>query len=156
MIVAGRSGAAFTAQIGSMKVQEETDAISTLGLSPIQVLVIPRLVAIVLGLPLLVFVGDIAGIGGGVLIGALQLGISPPSFVSRLHAVLPLSALVIGLAKAPAFAVFIAMIACRMGMSVERDARSVGENTTSTVVQSIVWVIVLDAVFAVTLQKLGL
>ncbi len=156
VIVAGRSGAAFTAQIGSMKVQEETDAISTLGLSPIQVLVIPRLVAIVLGLPLLVFVGDIAGIGGGVLIGALQLGISPPSFVSRLHAVLPLSALVIGLAKAPAFAVFIAMIACRMGMSVERDARSVGENTTSTVVQSIVWVIVLDAVFAVTLQKLGL
>ena len=156
VIVAGRSGAAFTAQIGAMKVQEETDAIRTLGLSPIQVLVIPRLVAIVLGLPLLVFVGDIAGIGGGVLIGALQLGISPPSFVTRLHAVLPLSALVIGLAKAPAFAAFIAMIACRMGMSVERDARSVGENTTSTVVQSIVWVIVLDAIFAVTLQKLDL
>jgi phospholipid/cholesterol/gamma-HCH transport system permease protein len=156
VIVAGRSGAAFTAQIGAMKVQEETDAISTLGLSTIQVLVIPRLVAIVLGLPLLVFVGDLAGIGGGVLIGALQLGISPPSFVSRLHAVLPLSALVIGLAKAPVFAAFIAMIACRMGMSVERDARSVGEHTTSTVVQSIVWVIVLDAAFAVTLQKLGL
>lgn len=156
VIVAGRSGAAFTAQIGAMKVQEETDAIRTLGLSPIQVLVIPRLVAIVVGLPLLVFVGDLAGIGGGVLIGALQLGISPPSFVSRLHAVLPLSALVIGIAKAPAFAAFIAMIACRMGMSVERDARSVGENTTSTVVQSIVWVIVLDAIFAVTLQKLDL
>ena len=128
----------------------------TLGLSPIQVLVIPRLVAIVVGLPLLVFVGDLAGIGGGVLIGALQLGISPPSFVSRLHAVLPVSALVIGIAKAPAFAAFIAMIACRMGMSVERDARSVGEHTTSTVVQSIVWVIVLDAMFAVTLQRLGM
>ena len=156
VVVAGRSGAAFTAQIGSMKVQEETDAISTLGLSPIQVLVIPRLVAIALGLPLLVFVGDLAGIGGGVLIGALQLGISPSSFVARLHAVLPLSALVIGLAKAPVFAAFIAMIACRMGMSVERDARSVGEHTTSTVVQSIVWVIVLDAVFAVTLQRLDI
>ena len=156
VIVAGRSGAAFTAQIGSMKVQEETDAISTLGLSPIQVLVIPRLVAIVVGLPLLVFVGDLAGVGGGVLIGALQLGISPQSFVSRLHAVLPLSALVIGIAKAPAFAAFIAMIACRMGMSVARDARSVGEHTTSTVVQSIVWVIVLDAIFAVTLQKLDI
>ncbi len=156
VIVAGRSGAAFTAQIGAMKVQEETEAIRTLGLSPIQVLVIPRLLAIVVGLPLLVFVGDIAGIGGGVLIGALQLGISPASFIARLHAVLPLSALVIGLAKAPAFAAFIAMIACRMGLSVERDARSVGEHTTSTVVQSIVWVIVLDAVFAVTLQKLGL
>jgi phospholipid/cholesterol/gamma-HCH transport system permease protein len=156
VVVAGRSGAAFTAQIGSMKVQEETDAISTLGLSPIQVLVIPRLVAIVVGLPLLVFVGDLAGIGGGVLIGALQLGISPPSFVARLHAVLPLSALVIGLAKAPVFAAFIAMIACRMGMSVERDARSVGDHTTSTVVQSIVWVIVLDALFAVTLQRLDI
>lgn len=156
VIVAGRSGAAFTAQIGSMKVQEETDAISTLGLSPIQVLVIPRLVAIVVGLPLLVFVGDLAGVGGGVLIGALQLGISPQSFVARLHAVLPLSALVIGIAKAPAFAAFIAMIACRMGMSVARDARSVGEHTTSTVVQSIVWVIVLDAIFAVTLQKLDI
>jgi len=88
--------------------------------------------------------------------GALQLGISPQSFVSRLHAVLPLSALVIGIAKAPAFAAFIAMIACRMGMSVARDARSVGEHTTSTVVQSIVWVIVLDAIFAVTLQKLDI
>jgi phospholipid/cholesterol/gamma-HCH transport system permease protein len=156
VIVAGRSGAAFTAQIGAMKVQEETDAIRTLGLSPIQVLVIPRLVAIVVGLPLLVFVGDLAGIGGGVLIGALQLGISPPSFVNRLHAVLPLSALVIGLTKAPVFAAFIAMIACRMGMTVARDARSVGEHTTSTVVQSIVWVIVLDAAFAVTLQKLDI
>lgn len=156
VIVAGRSGAAFTAQIGAMKVQEETDAIRTLGLSPIQVLVIPRLVAIVVGLPLLVFVGDLAGIGGGVLIGALQLGISPPSFVNRLHAVLPLSALVIGLAKAPVFAAFIAMIACRMGLSVSRDARSVGEHTTSTVVQSIVWVIVLDAAFAVTLQRLDI
>ena len=78
VIVAGRSGAAFTAQIGSMKVQEETDAIRTLGLSPIQVLVIPRLVAIMLGLPLLVFVGDLAGIAGGMLVAAWQLDISPP------------------------------------------------------------------------------
>jgi phospholipid/cholesterol/gamma-HCH transport system permease protein len=156
VIVAGRSGAAFTAQIGSMKVQEETDAIQTLGLSPIQVLVIPRLAAIVLGLPLLVFVGDVAGIAGGVLIAASRLDITPSAFMSRLHAVLDLSAFVIGIAKAPAFAAFIAMIACRMGMTVARDARSVGDATTSTVVQSIVWVIVLDAVFAVTLQRLGI
>jgi phospholipid/cholesterol/gamma-HCH transport system permease protein len=156
VIVAGRSGAAFTAQIGSMKVQEETDAIQTLGLSPIQVLVVPRLVAIVLGLPLLVFVGDVAGIGGGVLIGAWRLEISPTTFMERLHATLDLSALIIGMAKAPVFAAFIAMIACRMGMTVERDARSVGEHTTATVVQSIVWVIVLDAIFAVALQRLGL
>ena len=156
VIVAGRSGAAFTAQIGSMKVQEETDAIQTLGLSPIQVLVVPRLVAIMVGLPLLVFAGDVAGVAGGMLIGALQLGVAPEAFVSRLHAVLPMSAFVVGVAKAPVFAVFIAMIACRMGLSVARDARSVGEHTTSTVVQSIVWVIVLDAVFAVSLQRLGI
>jgi phospholipid/cholesterol/gamma-HCH transport system permease protein len=156
VIVAGRSGAAFTAQIGSMKVQEETDAIRTLGLSPIQVLVIPRLVAIMLGLPLMVFVGDLAGIGGGVLIGAVQLDISPATFMNRLRTTLDLSAFVVGVSKAPVFAAFIALIACRMGMSVERDARSVGENTTSTVVQSIVWVIVLDAVFAVILQRLDI
>lgn len=156
VIVAGRSGAAFTAQIGSMKVQEETDAIRTLGLSPTQVLVVPRLVALTLGLPLLVFVGDVAGIAGGILVSAWQLEISPTNFVARLHAVLPVSAVVVGLGKAPVFGVFIATIACRMGMSVARDARSVGEHTTSTVVQSIVWVIVLDAAFAVALQRLGI
>lgn len=156
VIVAGRSGAAFTAQIGSMKVQEEIDAISTLGLSPIQVLVIPRLVAIMVALPLLVFVGDLAGIAGGMLIGAWQLDISVPTFLERLHGVLPMSAPVVGLVKAPVFAAFIAMIACCMGMLVARDARSVGENTTSTVVQSIVWVIVLDAVFAIVFQRLDI
>jgi len=154
VIVAGRSGAAFTAQIGTMKVQEEVDAISTLGLSPIQVLVIPRLVAIMLALPLLTFIGDAAGVAGGLLVGSLQLGISPVAFIDRLHMTLPASYLVIGVAKAPLFAAFIALIACRMGLLVARDARSVGINTTSTVVQSIVWVIVLDAVFAVMLQYL--
>ena len=156
VIVAGRSGAAFTAQIGTMKVQEEIDAISTLGLSPVQVLVIPRLVAIAIALPLLVFVGDVAGIAGGMLIAAWQLDIFAPTFLDRLHDVLPMSAPVVGLVKAPVFAVFIALIACRMGMLVARDARSVGINTTSTVVQSIVWVIVLDAVFAVVFQQLGI
>jgi phospholipid/cholesterol/gamma-HCH transport system permease protein len=155
VIVAGRSGAAFTAQLGTMKVQEEIDAISTLGLSPIQVLVIPRLVAIVVALPALVFVGDVAGIAGGMLVGAWQLDIGAAAFLDRLHAVLPLSAFWIGIAKAPVFGAFIAMIACRMGLLVARDARSVGESTTSTVVQSVVWVIVLDALFAVVFQRLG-
>jgi phospholipid/cholesterol/gamma-HCH transport system permease protein len=156
VIVAGRSGAAFTAQLGSMKVQEETDAIRTLGLSPVNVLVIPRLTAIVLGLPLLVFLGDLAGMAGGLLISAWQLDIPPAAFAHRLHAVLPRSAVVIGLAKAPVFAAFIALIGCRMGLSVSRDSRSVGEHTTSTVVQAIVWVIGLDAAFAVGLQLLGI
>ncbi len=156
VIVAGRSGAAFAAQIGTMKVQEEIDAISTLGLSPLQVLVIPRLIALVVALPLLVFVGDAAGIAGGMLVAAWQLEIAPQSFLDRLHDVLPLRSVLVGLAKAPVFAAFIAVIACRMGMLVARDARSVGVNTTSTVVQSIVWVIVLDAVFAVAFQRLGI
>lgn len=156
VIVAGRSGAAFTAHIGTMKVQEEIDAIRTLGLSPIQVLVIPRLAAIVVALPLLVFVGDLAGLAGGVLVGAWQLDISAPTFVDRLHSFLPMSAVVVGLVKAPVFAAFIAVTACRMGMLVARDARSVGINTTSTVVQAVVWVIVLDAVFAVLFEHLGI
>jgi len=155
VIVAGRSGAAFTAQIGAMKVQEETDAIRTLGLSPIQVLVIPRLAAIVVGLPLLVFVGDLAGIAGGMFTGAWQLGLSPSTFVHRLHGALPPSAPLIGLVKAPVFAAFIAIIGCRMGLSVTRDSQSIGEHTTSTVVQGIVWVITIDAAFAVVLQWLG-
>jgi phospholipid/cholesterol/gamma-HCH transport system permease protein len=156
VLVAGRSGAAFTAQIGTMKVEEEIDAISTLGLSPLQVLVIPRLVALMIALPLLVFVGDIAGIAGGMVVGAWQLDISPGVFVDRVHGALEIQHFVVGLVKAPVFAVFIAIIACRMGLLVSRDARSVGENTTSTVVQCIVWVIVLDALFAIALQHLGI
>jgi phospholipid/cholesterol/gamma-HCH transport system permease protein len=154
VLVAGRSGAAFTAQLGTMKVEEEIDAIVTLGLSPMQVLVIPRLAALVLGLPLLVFVGDLAGIAGGMMIGAWQLDIAPAVFVDRVHGVLEMRHFAVGLAKAPVFAAFIALIACRMGMAVARDARSVGQNTTSTVVQCIVWVIVLDAAFAVLLQRM--
>jgi phospholipid/cholesterol/gamma-HCH transport system permease protein len=156
IIVAGRSGAAFTAQIGTMKVQEEIDAIATLGLSPLQVLVIPRLVAITVALPLLVFIGDVSGIAGGMVVAGWQLDLPPQAFIDRLHDVLPLSAVVVGLVKAPVFAVFIAVIACRMGMLVQRDARSVGVNTTSTVVQSVVCVIILDAIFAVVFQHLDI
>jgi phospholipid/cholesterol/gamma-HCH transport system permease protein len=156
IIVAGRSGASFTAQIGTMKVQEEIDAITTLGLSPIQTLVIPRLVAIVVALPLLVFIGDLAGIVGGVVVAALELAISPSTFLDRLQSILPMSAFVVGMVKAPIFATAIAIIGCRMGMLVARDAHSVGVNTTSTVVQSVVWVILLDAAFAVAFQLLGI
>lgn len=156
VIIAGRSGAAFTAQIGTMKVQEEIDAISTLGLSPIQVLVIPRLVALLAALPLLVFVGDVMGIAGGMLVAALQLDISAATFIERLHATLPMSAFNVGMIKAPVFAAFIAVIACRMGLLVARDARSVGLNTTSTVVQCVVWVILLDAIFAVIFERMGI
>lgn len=155
-LIAGRSGSAFTAQIGTMKVEEEIEAITTLGLSPIQVLVIPRLIALMIALPLLVFIGDIGGIAGGMLVGAWWLDIAPHVFLDRVHGIVQMQDFMAGLVKAPVFAAFITIIACRMGMLVARDARSVGVNTTSTVVQSLVWVIVLDAGFAVAFQKMGI
>jgi phospholipid/cholesterol/gamma-HCH transport system permease protein len=156
VLVAGRSGAAFTAEIGTMKVEEEVDAIATLGLSPVQVLVVPRLLALGLALPLLVLVGDIAGVAGGAFVGASKLGIAPNVFIDRMHSALEMRHFLVGLGKAPVFALFIALIACRLGLEVKGDARSVGRNTTSTVVQCIVWVFVLDAAFAVLLQRLGI
>jgi phospholipid/cholesterol/gamma-HCH transport system permease protein len=156
VLVAGRSGAAFTAQIGTMKVAEEVDAITTLGLSPVQVLVIPRLLALAIAMPILVLVGDLAGGVGGMIVCSLLLHITPDVFIDRVHTVLEIRHVLVGLSKAPMFALFIAMIACRLGLDVTRDARSVGENTTSTVVQCIVWVIVLDAAFAILFQRLGI
>lgn len=156
VLVAGRTGAAITAQLGTMKVAEEIDAIATLGLSPLAVLVIPRMLALLLAMPLLVFIGDIAGLFGGMLVVQEQLAISPRIFMDRLVDVILLKTLVVGLGKAPVFAVFIALISCRMGLAVTRDARSVGVNTTSTVVQSLVAIIILNAVFAVSFVRLGI
>ena len=156
VLVAGRTGAAITAQIGTMKIKEEVDAITTLGLSPLAVLVIPRIVALLLALPLLVFIGDIAGVAGGMLVTKAQLGISYFMFMDRVEEVLLLKTLLVGLGKAPVFAIFMGLIACRMGLAVSRDARSVGVNTTSTVVQSLVAIIILDAIFAITFVELGI
>lgn len=156
VILAGRSGAAFAAQLGTMRLTEEIDAIRTLGLSVEQVLLVPRVLALVLALPLLVFVGDVVGLLGAMTIADQMLGIGAGQFLERLRYALAPTHLVIGLVKAPVFAFAIAVIGCRMGMTVSRDARSIGRNTTSTVVQSIVVVIVLDALFAVLLQALGL
>jgi phospholipid/cholesterol/gamma-HCH transport system permease protein len=155
-IMAGRSGAAFTAQLGTMKLTEEIDAIRTLGLSAPQVLVVPRVLALVLTLPLLVFVGNVAGLAGAMVMANLTLDITPQTFMERLHVALAPRHYVIGLSKAPVFALFIAVIGCRMGLSVSRDTRSIGINTTSTVVQGIVAVILLDAMFAVIFQELNL
>lgn len=156
IIVAGRSGSAFTAQIGSMKLNEEVDAIATLGLSPVRVLVMPRLLALIFVMPILVFVGDIAGILGGMLIADLRLGVTGATFVDRLRIALTMTHVFAGLAKAPFFAFFIATIGCRMGLEVENNARSVGLNTTATVVRSIVVVILLNAAFAVIYSELGI
>ena len=155
IIVAGRSGAAFTAQLGSMRLTEETDAIRTLGLSPAQVLVLPRVLALMIALPLLVFVGDVMSLLGAMLISGPMLDITPVAFVTRLREELALSHVFVGLGKAPVFALAVAVIGVRMGMTVARDTRALGAATTSTVVQSIVAVILLDAAFAVLLQALG-
>jgi phospholipid/cholesterol/gamma-HCH transport system permease protein len=154
LLIAGRSGAAFTAQIGAMKVTEEIDAIRTLGLSPMQVLVLPRLLAIVISMPLLTFFADIMGIAGAAIVAERQLDITYYTFFARLQDVLPLYTVGLGLAKAPAFAIAIAVIACRNGFAVSRDARSVGEHTTATVVRCLVAVILIDALFAIAFPKI--
>ena len=156
VIVAGRSGAAFTAQLGSMRLTEETDAIRTLGLSPMQVLVLPRVLALMIVLPLLVFVGDVMSLVGAMAIAGPMLDVTPSAFMARLHEALPVRHVFVGLAKAPVFALVIAVIGARMGMTVGRDTRALGIATTSTVVQSIVAVILLDAVFAVLMQALDI
>lgn len=156
VIVAGRSGAAFTAQLGSMRLTEETDAIRTLGLSPMQVLVVPRVLALMVVLPLLVFVGDVTSLAGAMAIAGPMLDVTPVAFLARLREALDTRHVFVGLAKAPVFALVIAVIGCRMGMTVGRDTRALGAATTSTVVQSIVAVILLDAVFAVLMQALDL
>jgi phospholipid/cholesterol/gamma-HCH transport system permease protein len=155
-IVAGRSGAAFTAQLGTMKLTEEIDAIRTLGLPPDQVLLVPRVLALCIAMPLLVFVGSVTGLAGAALVCGLMLDITPTTFIERVHDALAVRHYFIGLGKAPVFALFVAVIGCSMGLTVSRDTRSIGINTTSTVVQSIVAVILLDAFFAVLFQELDL
>jgi phospholipid/cholesterol/gamma-HCH transport system permease protein len=153
-VIAGRSGAAFTAQLGTMKLTEEIDAIRTLGLSPEQVLVVPRVIGLVIALPVLVFVGSVLGLAGAAVVCSLMLDITPTTFIDRLQDSLAARHYLIGLGKAPVFAMLIAVIGCSMGMTVSRDTRAIGIHTTSTVVQSIVAVILLDAFFAVLFQEL--
>lgn len=155
-ILAGRSGAAYTAQLGAMRLNEETDAIRMVGLSAEQVLVIPRVLGLVLTLPLLVFIGDLAGLVGASLVCQWMLELSPATFIERVHTALEARHFVIGLAKAPVFALAVAVVACHQGMTAPRDTRAIGEATTSTVVQGIVAVIVIDALFAIVLELLGL
>lgn len=154
VLVAGRSGAAFTAHLGAMKVNQEIDAIVILGLSPFQVLVLPRLIALTLMLPLLTFLADVAGIFGAAHVAALHLDIPAHSFYDRLRDVLPMNTVLFGLEKAPVFAAAIALIACHGGFTVRRDARSVGLHTTATVVRSIVAVILINAAFAVAFPEI--
>ncbi|AIT09036.1 ABC transporter permease [Candidatus Francisella endociliophora] len=152
IIIAGRSGSAFTSEIGIMKVNEEIDALQTIGEDPMQRLVLPRITALIISLPVLAAVAMIANILGGMIIADVIAGITPLQFIERLFSHVSVNHFYIGLLKTPFFALVIAGIGCHQGMSVKRDSQSVGKATTTSVVYSIFLIIVVDAIFAVALN----
>jgi phospholipid/cholesterol/gamma-HCH transport system permease protein len=155
IMVAGRSGSAFAAQLGTMKITEEIDAMRTIGVSPIEALVIPRLIASVVMMPLLAFWAMLMALLGGGIFVWLSLEIPPLTYIQRLQEVTPLTDLWVGLIKAPVFGFIIALAGCFQGMLVESNSEEVGLRTTTAVVQSIFLVIVIDAVFAVFFSSIG-
>ena len=155
IMVAGRSGSAFAAQLGSMKLNEEVDAMRTIGVSPMEALVVPRVLATVLMMPLLGFYAAILAIVGGGIFCWFSLDIPPITFIQRTREVVPLSDLWQTLIKAPVFGMIIAMAGCYQGLQVEGNAEEVGLRTTTAVVQGIFLVIVLDAFFAVFFTEIG-
>ncbi|MFZ6721632.1 MlaE family ABC transporter permease [Undibacterium sp. Ji49W] len=156
IIIAGRSGSAYAAQIGTMVVTEEIDALQTVGIPPIDLLVIPKLMALMLALPLLTLFADLLGILGGMLMASTQLGVGPHEFMDRFATEIPLRTLLIGIGKSVVFAMVIAIIGCYQGFRTKGNADSVGRQTTRSVVQAIFIVIVLDAGFSVIFNVLGL
>jgi len=156
IMVAGRSGSAFTAEIGVMKAREEVDALKVMGMDAMNVLVVPRLIGLVITLPLLTFYSDVMGLVGGWVISQSLLHVSPLQYVDRVHHALAGSDLLVGLIKAPIFGFLIAVIGCMHGLRVTGSAASVGRETTRAVVAAIFVVIVLDALFSILFEKLGL
>jgi len=155
IMVAGRSGSAFAAQLGTMKLTEEIDAMRTIGVSPMEALVIPRIMAAVLMMPLLGFYSACLGIIGGAFIADLTLGIPFLTFLARIQEVVPIHDLWVGLIKAPVFGLIVALAGCYQGMQVQGDSEQVGLRTTMAVVQAIFMVIVVDAFFAVFFTEVG-
>ncbi|PXX37763.1 MlaE family ABC transporter permease [Undibacterium pigrum] len=156
IIIAGRSGSAYAAQIGTMVVTEEIDALQTIGIKPIELLVLPKLVALMLALPLLTLFADLIGVVGGMLMAASQLDVGMHEFIDRFATEIPLKTLLIGIGKSLVFAIVIVVIGCFQGFRTRGNADSVGRQTTRSVVQAIFIVIVLDAVFSVIFNLLGL
>ena len=156
IIVAGRSGSAFTAEIGSMKMREEIDAMRALGLDPMDMLVLPRVAALCVTLPLLAFVADMMGLIGGGVVVYFMLDISPGVYMTRVQEAVDFWTIAVGLIKAPFMAAVIALVGCRAGLSVTGSAESVGAMTTSSVVRSIFLVIILDALFAMFFTAVGI
>lgn len=156
IMVAGRSGSAFAAEIGVMKLREEVDALKTIGMDPIEVLVLPRVIALVIALPLLTFIADLVGIAGGGVMAYVLLDIPYTQFLDRAENVATFTMFFVGMIKAPVFAFLIAVIGTYQGMNVSGSAESVGRLTTVSVVQSIFLVIMADALFSVIFSEAGL
>jgi phospholipid/cholesterol/gamma-HCH transport system permease protein len=156
VMVAGRSGSAYTAEIGAMKMREEIDALRTMGLDPIEVLVLPRIVALVIAVPLLTFLGSMAALYGAGLVCWLYGGMAPDIFLERLREAIWLPTFEVGMIKAPFMALMIGLVACVEGFEVEGSAASLGLKTTASVVKSIFLVIALDGVFAIFFAGVGM
>lgn len=156
IIVAGRTSSAFTAQIGSMKINEEIDALRTMGLSPTELLVVPKLLGLLLAFPLLIFWADIFGIMGAMFMSKARLDIGYFDFLTRLQDSVGLKQLMLGLYKAPAFAILIALVGCFQGFRVEPNADSVGSQTTKSVVQALFLIIITDAIYSIIYSWQGI
>jgi len=156
IIVAGRSGSAYAAQIGTMKVTEEIDALQTIGVSPMDLLVLPKILALVVALPLLTVYADILGVLGGMVMAKSQLGVSYSDFLDRFDDAVKTSSYLVGIGKAPVFAVIIALVGCFQGFRASGSADSVGRQTTISVVQAIFFVIIFDALFSVIFSWLDI
>ena len=155
VMVSGRSGSAYTAELGSMKMNEEVDALHTMGFDPVEVLVLPRIVALVIALPILAFLGSLAALYGGGLVCWIYGGISPEIFVSRLKEAISIDHFEVGMIKAPFMALVIGIVACVEGMRTQGSAESLGLQTTAAVVKAIFLVIVLDGMFAIFFAAIG-
>ena len=156
IIVAGRTGSAYTAQIGTMQVTEEVDALRSMGIPPMDLLVLPKLFALVVALPLLTVFADIMGVLGGMVMSGMQLDIAFATYIQRLGVAISVDSFLVGVGKAPVFAAIIATIGCYQGFQVAGSAESVGRRTTTSVVHSILAVIVVDAAFSVAFSRLGI
>jgi phospholipid/cholesterol/gamma-HCH transport system permease protein len=155
ILVAGRSGSAFTAEIGVMRTREEVDALEVMGLDRMQLLVVPRIVGLVITLPLLTFYADVMGLAGGAVVSQLLLGVQPAQYLIQLRHAVDLGDFLVGLFKAPVFALVIGVVGCMHGLRVGGSAESVGRETTRSVVKAIFLVIVLDALFSILFERLG-
>ncbi len=156
IMVAGRSGSAYTAELGSMKMREEIDALHTMGFDPIEVLVLPRMLALVLALPILAFLGAMAALYGGGLVAWLYGGVEPEAFLLRLRDAISINHFIVGMVKAPVMAAVIGIVACVEGLAVQGSAESLGQHTTASVVKGIFFVIVMDGVFAIFFASIGM